>query len=301
LIELLNAPPFRDARRYYKAVRGGQLLFIKSDSHDLSSEYRLTRMMFERDKNYFVEPIDFCKGKVNYILMNWSEGTRLDEYVRQNRLTKSQKGKLVEDLHRISKLLYAAGIVHRDLIPRNFLVSNGRLKLIDFHFAVEYDNFHELDYVKEDIAAVNLLGESFAAGMYKWDDAFSFVKIADYILGDDIRVAYPAIQKMAKKIGERVIVPDGAIFSKIIVKQQKQINEQQSMIDGLREEITAKDAIIVRESQRVQDMEKSKSYRVGRKVTAPYKLLRSVNNKSRDRLLKSVKKYNSTETKKNED
>lgn len=268
-VKLLNTPPFADERRYYEATQGKERYFIKSEAKDLSNEYRMAKTMFEKNKEYFIEPIDHCEDEYNYLMTRWSDGISLEKYIEQNTLTERQRHNLVQDLYNISNLLYDAGIVHRDLTPRNFLVSSSHLKLIDLHFAVDYSNYQELAYIVDNIGSIGDMGEPYAAGMYKWDDAFSFVKIAEYILSDNATENHPVIKKMAKKIGERAIVPKGELLRDVVIEQRQAILE-------LREEIARRDAIEQKVREANQKLQESKSYKIGRKITFPFRVAKTI-------------------------
>lgn len=288
-IKPLKKPSYLTGSQHYKASKNGEYFFVKSDSHDFKHEYTIAKKLYEKNEAYFIEPVRYYKGRSNYLVAKWDDGISLEQYMAKGIADEKIKEILIQDLYEISKLLYDADIVHRDIIPRNFMVSSGRLKIIDFHYAVEYSNYQELDYVKNNINSVRLLGESFAAGEYKWDDAFSFVKIASYILGDAKSKKHPLVKKIESKIDSRIITPSEAIFSENIValheqvgklqqqigKKEKQISDQWSTLQGLQDAIAEKDSAIAQISQRVHGIERSISYRIGRKITLPYRLLKT--------------------------
>lgn len=227
-IEQLGVSPrFKDSR-YYRANQDDEAVFIKSDGKDLENEYRMTKLMYKKSKDHFIEPLYYHKGKLDYLALRWCDGTRLDQYMKQNTVSKKQKSSFIKDLNAILKLLRAAGVVHRDITPHNLLVVSGTLKLVDFHFAVMYEDYQELEFVKKNIDEVSMMGEPYAPGIFMWDDAFSLTKIAEYIVGEESTDEYPMIQKMSKHIGERVIVPDGAILRDVIVKQRQAIQALQA-------------------------------------------------------------------------
>lgn len=221
-IELLGVSTQFKASRYYKVDEGGNELFIKSDGKYLGNEYRRSKVMFDKNKKHFVEPVAYYTGELDYLAMRWSDGVKLDDYLGRNKLTKKQKRSFISDLYDISENLREAGIVHRDITPHNLLVVSGRLNLIDFHFAVDHDMYQELDFVKDNINEVSMMGEPFAAGIFKWDDAFSLAKIAEMIAGNNFD-QFPVIQKIALHIGSRVIVPEGKLLRQVILEQRQAI------------------------------------------------------------------------------
>lgn len=282
--ELLSKFPINEERRHYRAAKDGELFFVKTDRHDLQHEYTVGKRMFEKDATFFVEPVAYYKGSPNYLITKWDEGLALDEVISKGGLTKSQKSQLVDDLLAILTLLRGENLVHRDILPRNFLVtSKGRLKLIDFHFAVESDNYEELEYVKDDVNHVRYLGEKYAYGVYRWDDAYSFVKVAEDILGSkDLAKKNASVKKMTSYIGERIIYLDGNIvvrnmdetrdrFIEMAEELHAQLQGRDKIIAELNSEIAHRNAVI-------EQLETSKSYKVGRKLTRPVRALRRIKN-----------------------
>lgn len=232
-VEIFHNGPHTDERRYYKAKKGKDTFFVKSGSYDYENEYNITKWVFGVGPAYFVKPVQLHSGDINYLVTNWVDGVGLDEYIENNKLTTKQKESLVGDLYEIHKALWRAKIVHRDLIPRNFMVANGHLVLLDFYWAVKYDNYEEYDYIKDDIAALRLLGEDFAVGNYTWDDAYSLTKIAHYISGKDIE-SYNSFKEISKDIGKRVISPDISVFYNSTTKQSSKIDELYSENERLK-------------------------------------------------------------------
>ena len=222
-----------DERRYYKAIKGKDFLFVKSGSHSYENEYNLLKEAYSKDKRYFLEPIKFHNGEVNYLITRWSdESLDLSDYLVKNKVSKEQKGIFIKDLYTISSILRELGIVHRDIIPRNFMVVGGHLSLIDFFWAVKADKYREYDYIEQDIRALSLLGEEYAADIYKWDDAYSFTQVAKYISGKD-SVAKEYIAKISKHIGEKVLTPDIEVFRKTIARQEEFNNQLRNENDRL--------------------------------------------------------------------
>lgn len=280
-IEELDSSRHLDERRYYKTFKDGEVFFVKSSYHSFSNEYNMAKEMFEKNKEHFIEPIAYEDGRVNYLVMRWSDGIDLDKYLaKKPKLTKEQKEKFANDLLKISNTLWNGEVVHRDIMPRNFRVQNDKLILIDLYFAVKYDNYQEYDYINDRIMAIGFLGETYALGRFKWDDMYSIVEVAKHFLGDDFAKNNSAIKKIVERKGKRVITPDPEIFYNNLAKRgedlnehmeyyQKHIEDYQKYIDELNELINAR-------TQETQKILKSKSYKIGRVLASPFQVMKNL-------------------------
>lgn len=274
----------KDERRFYKATRDNKTFFVKTSSFSYENEFYFTKKMYDANKNLFAKPIEFKNGETNSFVAKWVDGVQLDEYIKDKNITSDQKECLINDLVTIANVLWQERIVHRDLIPRNFMVTKtGNLILIDFYWAVDLDTYHEYDYIEKNIEYIRFLGEDFSPREYKWDDSYSFIKIAEYIMGKDTIKNNPDIEKIKSRIGERVIKPDGTIFQTIIDKQRLQIDETLQYNTELNEDMVKKDQKIIEKETQIQEKDNhirnilnSKSYRIGRFVAMPAKVLRKV-------------------------
>lgn len=248
---------FKDSR-YYKAERDGKPFFIKSDGKDLKNEYLMSKVMYKKSANYFVKPIDYRKCEVDYLAMQWSKGITLEDYLKHNTTTKKQKVSFIRDLYTILELLREENIVHRDITPRNILVVSEKLKLIDFHFAVRYDKYQELDYVTNNIDEVSMMGEPFSAGLFKWDDAFSLTRIAELIAGEGSEAEYPVIKKISAIIAEREIIPDGALLREVVVEQRQVIENFEASALRVRLKLVIKGTLGYRAARRAYRLAKKR-------------------------------------------
>ena len=221
-------------KKAYKATKDKNSLFIKRSDDDFKNEFEMASLLYKKDNDYFIKPIRTHEGlENNYILTGWKDGVGLDRYVNEKNIKSNDKTLLLEDLYNIGELLYEAGVVHRDLIPRNFLVVDGRLVLIDFQWAVSYENYNEIHTVKEDILHLGGLGEQFAKGKYEWDDAYSLEKIGNYIIGSQPNSHQEKIlSKIRKRAGERVITPTIETFSNSLSRQHQEIIDLKKELKG---------------------------------------------------------------------
>ena len=280
-VNMFHVGPQADERRYYKAMKGDNALFVKSGSRDYEREFIMAKMAYDKNPKYFVKPTNLSTGKVNYFVTEWVEGVGLDEYLKKNKLTKKQIEEFTEDMYEIHKTLWLLKIVHRDLIPRNFIVTNnGHLKLIDFYWAVKFDDYNEYDYVKKDIFIINNLGEDFAKNKFVWDDSFSFIKLMRLIGADDNN---QYLLKVMRNVDKRVVSLDVSLLYDLVIKKSNdcielggKVLEYSEHETGLKKRINALEVQNHDLQKSLRDMQNSNSW----KMTKP---VRSIMNKIKGR------------------
>ncbi|HRN97008.1 MAG TPA: RIO1 family regulatory kinase/ATPase [Candidatus Saccharibacteria bacterium] len=257
-------------RHFYKAIKDDQSFFVKTSSVSHEREFNLSKKAFDTDSRFFAEPVEYIEGDVNTFISKWVDGVQLDVFLNNNKISTKQRKSLLNDLLSISDVLWKNKIVHRDLILRNFMVSDsGNLVLIDFYWAVEFNNYEEYDYVKDDIENIRLLGEELSFGLYEWDDAHSFMEIAKIILERDINTHDSMTKKLEARLGKRVIRPSGQVF-------QKRINEERAHGYDLQEKIdlfVSENADLKRHIEElklnIQNLSNAKSW----KITSPLRYI----------------------------
>ena len=253
-ITLLGSGHHLDERRYYRAEKDHDTYFIKSSNEVFTTEFEFAKLAYDEDPEHFIEPISTHKGSINFYTSRWNEGsTDLNVYMENHLLTDKEKTIFMQDLVDIFDVLWRKKIVHRDIIPRNFMVVDGHLKLIDFYWSVYADNYKEYPHVESRMHEVlSNLGEDFAAGGFQWDDAYSFMKVAAYIVGSDEPICdYPQLKAISDKVGKRVISPRISVLHNIIKGQQENlvqangtVLEQQEIIDSINKRMEERDTLI---------------------------------------------------------
>ena len=224
----------------------GQELFIKFGrfSGAAEREYLVAQKM-RKIKNFPTPKPLFCRfiKNVEFVAFEKSESSlNLDE-LDYSSLKESQLKVILESLVSIVKDLNEANIVHRDIRPANFLVSDSYgLSLIDFQFAVDYERleFPELNFVRAEPEIIGGLGAEYAKGSYRWDDSHSALLIFDEIskfLTTDFQLLRDELQGMEGNMElfglestaeekENWIRRDSEKHSK---KSKKKINNQMSL------------------------------------------------------------------------
>ena len=72
------------------------------------------------------------EGREPYLVMEWLEGKRIDEYVRDARLGLEETLRLFRQVCGAVEYAHRQLVVHRDLKPSNILVAGGQATLLDF-------------------------------------------------------------------------------------------------------------------------------------------------------------------------
>ena len=96
----------------------------------IENEYELASRMHAADPVHFPDVYAFSPGPKAFVVVEKIAGGRSLE-------TEPADG-FGDDLVAIVDALHGANVVHRDILPSNFLVApDGHLRLIDFQFAVD--------------------------------------------------------------------------------------------------------------------------------------------------------------------
>ena len=152
------------------------------------NEYKMGKALYDMDCTHFLRPMywrDCPDG--HFVAYEWNNGKTLKTLLESDSLSDKDKETCIADIYDIFKCLQKSGIVHRDITLKNFIWSDGHLKLIDFQLAVNKDNYKELDFLLQNRHLLAGLGtEEFRPELYKWDDAYSLVKILGYIGRNDV-------------------------------------------------------------------------------------------------------------------
>ena len=104
-----------------------------------------TMAMFSKDKG-IVKALDFFEiNNTAYIVMEYLEGVTLKQYLRENkRIAAEDLVELLVPLIEALDEIHSQGLIHRDISPDNIMVlSDGRIKLMDFGAARDYTEFGE--------------------------------------------------------------------------------------------------------------------------------------------------------------
>lgn len=174
--------------RFYRGKFGGTPCFIKYSpviGNFAREEWRIPSLLISKGFEFAAKPLFWhrTKGGGSIVVTEFVEGETLSSLLARSAVTNELADSLVEQIRRAAAFLRESGFEHRDIRPENLLVDKaGRLKIIDFQFAIARGGFellyHEPAYMRDNLATLTLftLGDKYALGHGKWNDDFSFMK-----------------------------------------------------------------------------------------------------------------------------
>ena len=177
---------------YFNGLRktNNQKVFIKTDFFFglLKNEITISRYLKSKSFKYQFFPKLINETMIapfDYAVYNYINGVTLDK-IALKRFKKNQKYMIYDQLLYIVKELNKNKLIHRDIVPRNILITknekNNKIEvyLIDWLFCVSLNkNVQLLELPFEGINKEILknLGEAYRQGEYLWDDAYSMLQI----------------------------------------------------------------------------------------------------------------------------
>ena len=183
---------WKKSAKYFKVFDvSGRCFFVKLQSEGkVQHEYQVNQYM----EGCNLGKIDFYPkvilsrvGAFSYNIFEELEGERINKRLMSD-------FDLIKQMTEVALFFSKIEIVHRDIRPHNIIVVNKKIKIIDFeHCSI---NNQELDDNSKD------LNRNFSPDGKKWDDAYSFKKIADYYINKDKlkdSVDYATLSKMVGK------------------------------------------------------------------------------------------------------
>lgn len=148
-----------------------------------------------------------------FVALDWLDALSLEESLRRRRTIDGAR--IAGGLVRILDLLDAAGIVHRDITPRNLLLTDQPpgLVVIDFAFAVRPDTAVVRD-AELPRAALATLGDGLNPEPFVWDDACAALNIARQLESAGVSIP-PAVRRdIESRVGRRTFRADPLAASK---------------------------------------------------------------------------------------
>ena len=153
---------------FYEGVFKGRPCVVKCSSRapeSIENEYKLASRLNALDPVHFPAAYAVHRGKRAFVVLEKVDGGKTLEDVTG--------GEYADDAVAILDALFAAGVVHRDILPSNFLVAlDGHLKLIDFQFAVDMaDKRVDPWLLRRPVYHFLVFAAAPSFGGVRWDDA----------------------------------------------------------------------------------------------------------------------------------
>lgn len=193
--------------KYFLAYEGNKKMFVKwgGIGNSARMEYEATRMLYSLCPKHVAKPgIFYANASSKFYAMEYLEGKSLRNLLDEGSLTEEDRISICQQLESLSSMLFEAKLIHRDIRPENlFVTQGGVLKLIDCQWAIQYDSYSEMAYVRQNPRLIRHLGVDYAVAKYVWDDHFSINKLMDALLG--INDQSPAHQAVRNRIGKQVL------------------------------------------------------------------------------------------------
>lgn len=171
----------------FQGYSGSEKVFIKWGGRPGSclNEYSYTRKLYDRNPNWFLRPL-FCvsEGDIQCLGMAFYEGRTLKTALMDGSLSDEEKKRVIKFLPVVARSLIEANCVHRDIKPDNIaLLADGGIKLFDFEFATDADDYKEREeflrvpYLVYDLGDKSECGVDLGIGKFIWDDMVIFKRI----------------------------------------------------------------------------------------------------------------------------
>ena len=150
----------------------------------------------------------YNKG-INFVVFKMMDSNRTLEDIEPTSLTESQRVKILQGIVNAIKGLHSLKLIHRDIRPANFLITdNFEPILIDYQFTVDVTRrkLKEFKEVRIKPETICRLGDAYARGRFRWDDAFSAMLIFDEYAGENMNAELLQMRTELKAlVGEKQI------------------------------------------------------------------------------------------------
>ena len=167
----------------------GKDVFIKSSDipEFISNEYKKSIILYNIDHTHFVKPLYYHDNQlttndIRFVASEYRRADTLSHLMETTTVTPKQRSAMLDDICDIYMALSQSDVVHRDIRPDNLMYYKNHLILIDFQLAVSKSNYKELQFLMRHTKYLKGLGTSdFRPKQYLWDDAYSLLKVVEYI------------------------------------------------------------------------------------------------------------------------
>ena len=149
---------------FYEGLFNGVPCIVKCSSKapdSIANEYEMLKRVQEADSTVFPEPFA-C----------WISRDGRMAFVVMEKIGGGTPAAPADDILRMTHALKKTGIVHRDISTVNILCGeDGHLKLIDFQFAIDRNNYHESSFMRLNPKYLYVhFGNCESLGLGTWND-----------------------------------------------------------------------------------------------------------------------------------
>lgn len=150
---------------FFDGTFKGKPCIVKCSSKapdSIKNEYDVNRRLWLIDPIVFPEPYALYEGPLAFVVTE--------------KLVAGTATNPAGDLLRIDKALEKTGIVHRDILINLFPCSDGHLRLIDFQFAVDRNNYCESSFMRKNWKYLyTVFGVQKSLFLGCWNDCVEFL------------------------------------------------------------------------------------------------------------------------------
>lgn len=150
---------------FYEGVYKGEPCVVKCSSRapdSLRNEYEMLQKLRQYDEKVSPKPFCLYEGDMSFLVT---------EKLGNGAVTDA-----AGDILRIARALDASGIVHRDVSVGNLMTDgDGHLRLIDFQFAVDRNDYRESEFMRRNPAYLYVtFGNTYELRIGEWNDLLGF-------------------------------------------------------------------------------------------------------------------------------
>lgn len=160
---------------YFTATLNGLKVFIKFDTqlNIISNDYNAYEILKNNIPENLVKIVDYDLSKnIQYVAYEFELGSK--ELKSEDLIEEIE---LVNQIKLMVDIINKEGIIHRDIKLDNFLLCNGKIKIIDFTFSV-FPGAKDLDLnYKKNCNILRGLGKGLNPKPFFWDDVYAVYNI----------------------------------------------------------------------------------------------------------------------------
>ncbi len=203
--ELENVRPYKlrnwhHGFLYFTAIFNQKKVFLKVDTqYFMIKNEEAFYNIFGRELKEYLVPMAFCYYRSSFQVLSTeyfsASELQVDELNEEN----------LKSILLIVDNIYSYNVIHRDIKLSNFLISDGRLKIIDFSFCIDLHNkkFKEIDLsLEKNIETLKGLNQGLKPCDLQWNDYYSLSAILSQhkeLIDENVFFKYKKIFELKSK------------------------------------------------------------------------------------------------------